>query len=195
MSEQAADGDPVTLLLRRVEAGDRTATEQLLALVYDELRKRAGRLMAAERKDHTLQRTALVHEAFMRLVKPGASFQDRLHFFNAAALAMRRILLDHADARRRQKRGGGKVGQVNLDQVDEDAAPADRSGNLIDIMSLDEALTRLAQRSPRQAQIVNLRYFVGLKDAEIAQLLGVSEKSVQRHWATARVWLYGEVSK
>lgn len=181
--------DQVTVLLKRLERGEQRAAEELLPLVYHELRSRAGRLMAGERSDHTLQRTALVHEAYLRLVKPGANFESRLHFFNAAALAMRRILVDHAETRRAQKRGGG-VKAVNLDDVD---VAGDTPS--VDILSLDEALTRLAERSPRQAQVVHLRFFAGLKDAEIAELLDVTEKTVRRDWATARLWLYGEMNK
>jgi RNA polymerase sigma factor (TIGR02999 family) len=181
--------DQVTLILKNLEQGKHEAVENLLPLVYDELRSRAGRLMAGERKDHTLQRTALVHEAFLRLVKPGATFQSRLHFFNAAALAMRRILVDHAAARNSLKRGGA-FREVNLDDVD----PA-REERAVDILSLDEALTKLAERSPRQAQVVNLRFFAGLKDAEIAEMLGVTDKTVRRDWASARIWLYDQMQK
>lgn len=186
MGERA---DEVTILLKRLERGETRAAEELLPLVCGELRSRAGRLMAGERADHTLQRTALVHEAFLRLVRPGATFQSRLHFFNAAALAMRRILVDHAETRRAQKRGGG-MKEVSLDDVDVAGA-----GPSVDILALDDALTRLSERSPRQAQVVNLRFFAGLKDAEIAQMLDVTEKTVRRDWATARLWLYGEMCK
>lgn len=177
-------------VLRSLERGDAGAERDLLPLVYDELRQRAGRIMSAERKDHTLQRTALVHEAYLRLIKPGASFESRLHFLNAAALAMRRILLDHAEARKRLKRGGG-VEKVRLDEGI-DVAGEDPP---VDVAALDEALTRLAELSPRQAQVVQLRFFAGVGDAEIAELLKVSEKTVQRDWATARVWLYDQVAR
>jgi RNA polymerase sigma factor (TIGR02999 family) len=183
--------DEVTLLLRDLEKGEQTAAEKLLPLVYDELRSRAGRLMALERRDHTLQRTALVHEAYMRLVKPGASFQSQLHFFNAAALAMRRILVDHAESRQALKRGGA-LKELSLDDTDPVQAG---DGTSLDILALDEALKNLAERSPRQAQVVNLRFFAGLKDREIAELLGVVEKTVRRDWATARVWLYDHMSR
>jgi RNA polymerase sigma factor (TIGR02999 family) len=182
--------EEVTALLNRVAAGDASASHDLLPLLYDELRGRAGRLMSAERRAHTLQRTALVHEAYMRLVKPGASFQSRLHFLNAAALAMRRILLDHAEAKRAQKRGGGQ-NAMSLDDVD----PAGDDGPEVDLFALDEALKRLEQKSARQAQVVNLRFFAGLTDGEIAELLQVSDKTVRRDWQTARLWLYDELSK
>jgi RNA polymerase sigma factor (TIGR02999 family) len=181
--------DEVTLLLKRLEQGEAQAAEELLPLVYNELRSRAGRLMAGERADHTLQGTALVHEAFVRLVRPGANFQSRLHFFNAAALAMRRILVDHAQTRRAQKRGGG-MKEVSLDNID-----LAGQGPSVDMLALDEALTKLNARSPRQAQVVNLRFFAGLRDAEIGELLGITEKTVRRDWATARLWLFGEMSK
>lgn len=181
MSDPAAE---ITQVLDALQRGEERASEKLLPLIYDELRRRAGQLMAAERKDHTLQRTALVHEAYLRLVRPGATFQNRLHFFNAAALAMRRILIDHANARAARKRGGGAK-EMSLDELDvPDAQPT------IDIISLDEALNALAQVAPRQAQVVNLRFFAGLKDLEIAELLGVTDKTIRRDWAAARLWLY-----
>jgi RNA polymerase sigma factor (TIGR02999 family) len=181
--------EKVTMVLQKLETGDVAAAKELLPLVYDELRSRAGRLMAAERKDHTLQRTALVHEAYLKLVRPGVNFQSRLHFFNAAALAMRRILVDHAAAHKAQKRGGG-FQEVSLDDLD----PATKDAQDVDVLALDEALKKLAERSPRQAEVVNLRFFAGLKDAEIAELLGVAEKTIQRDWATARLWLYDQMS-
>lgn len=177
------------MVLQRLEQGEQDAAERLLPLVYDELRSRAGRLMAAERKDHTLQRTALVHEAYLKLVRPGINFQSRLHFFNAAALAMRRILVDHAHARNSLKRGGA-FREVCLDDVD----PAGGDGKDVDLLALDEALTRLATQSRRQADVVNLRFFAGLKDEEIAELLGVNEKTVRRDWAAARLWLYDQMN-
>lgn len=186
MDERA---DQVTIILRQLERGESRAADELLPLVYDELRSRAGRLMAAERKDHTLQRTALVHEAYLKLVRPGVNFQSRLHFYNAAALAMRRILVDHAAARKSLKRGGA-FRELSLDDIDPEA-----QGQAVDILALDEALSKLAERSPRQAQVVNLRFFAGLKDAEIAEMLGVADKTVRRDWATARLWLYDQMGK
>ncbi len=192
MNDGAPDGraDQVTLVLHQLEGGDAQAAEKLLPLVYQELRKRSGQLMAAERRDHTLQRTALVHEAFLKLVRPGVTFESRLHFFNAAALAMRRILIDHAEARRAQKRGAGKT-EVCLDDVEQ---PLSDSAN-VDILALDEAMKELQSRSPRQHQVVMLRFFAGLKDAEIAEMLDMSEKTVRRDWVSARLWLHGEISK
>jgi RNA polymerase sigma factor (TIGR02999 family) len=183
----------VTHVLRAIEAGDALAAERLLPLVYQELRARSGKLMAGERRNHTLQRTALVHEAFLKLVRPGATFESRLHFFNAASLAMRRILINHAEARRANKRGGGAA-MVSLDDVDPPDSQEPAS-NGFDILALDEALKELQIRSPRQHQIVMLRFFAGLKDAEIAEMLDVNEKTVRRDWITARLWLQGEISQ
>lgn len=182
--------DQISEVLQRLQQGDANANRDLLPLVYEELKHRAGRIMSGERRDHTLQRTALVHEAYLRLVRPGASFASRLHFLNAAALAMRRILLDHAEARRRLKRGGGAE-KVQLDEaidVPGDAPP-------VDVEALDAALNKLAAKSPRQAQVVQLRFFAGVSDAEIAELLQVSEKTVQRDWVTARIWLYDQIAE
>jgi RNA polymerase sigma factor (TIGR02999 family) len=185
MADAAAE---ITQVLDALGRGDEHASDKLMPLIYDELRRRAGQLMAGERKDHTLQRTALVHEAYLRLVRPGATFQNRLHFFNAAALAMRRILIDHANARGARKRGGGAK-EMSLDDLDvPDAQPT------LDIVSLDEALTALSQLAPRQAQVVNLRYFAGLKDQEIAELLSITDKTVRRDWAAARLWLYDRMT-
>ncbi len=161
------------------------SADSLLPLVYAELRARAAKLMSAERPDHTLQRTALVHEAYLKLANAGARFQSKLHFFNAAALAMRRILVDHAMRRGRKKRHGGGV-RLNLE---DHTIPPQPAAN-IDGLALNEALDELAAASPRQAQVVMLRFFAGLGDAEIARLLDISEPTVRRDWATARPWLY-----
>lgn len=177
--------EKVTRLLDAAGSGDEKAIEQLLPLVYDELRARAGKLMSAERRDHTLQRTALVHEAYLKLVGPGVNYQSRLHFFNAAALAMRRILVNHAHEHRTLKRGGA-FARVELDDIDvADNVPSDP----LDWVGLDDALKRLEAESPRQHQVVMLRFFSGRTEAEIAQMLGISESTVRREWATARVWL------
>jgi RNA polymerase sigma factor (TIGR02999 family) len=178
-------GNRVTLLLDAVGRGESHAAEELLPLVYEELRRRAGKLLAFERRDHTLQRTALVHEAYLKLVGPGASFQSRLHFFNAAALAMRRILVKHASRRGRLKRGGGRA-RVNLVDID----VADKSRQVLDWLELEEALKELEQVSPRRHEVVMLRFFSGRTEAEIAEMLGVSEPTVRRDWGAARIWLY-----
>jgi RNA polymerase sigma factor (TIGR02999 family) len=182
--------DKITRLLCALERGEGGAIDELLPLVYHELRSRAGMLMASERRDHTLQRTALVHEAYLKLVGPGMGFQSRLHFFNAAGLAMRRILVDHASRRNTQKRGGGhaRVEFTELDPVDESPEP-------MDWVELDEALKELEKVSSRQHQVVVLRFFSGRTEDEIAQMLGISEKTVRRDWATARVWLHRAMQK
>ena len=160
-------------------------TDELMPLVYAELRDRAARFLAVERPGHTLQPTALVHEAYARLAARGATFASRLHFFHAAALAMRRILIDHAKLRRGAKRGGGRA-RMDLDNVD----VADRSPDAMDWLALDEALRALADVSPRQAKVVSLRFFAGCAEREIAQMLNVSEPTVRRDWTGARLWLY-----
>lgn len=177
--------DQVTRLLQAVGTGDGTAAAALLPLVYDELRARAGRLLAGERRNHTLQRTALVHEAYLKLVRGDLSFSGRRHFFNAAALAMRRILVDHAARRATQKRGGGRA-RLDLDDLE----VADASNQPMDWLELDEALKELERVSPRRHEIVMLRFFSGRTEEEIAEMLGVSEATVRRDWAAARIWLF-----
>jgi RNA polymerase sigma factor (TIGR02999 family) len=162
--------------------------DSMLPLVYQELKARAARLLADQRSDHTLQRTALVHEAYLKLANAGVKFQSSLHFFNTAALAMRQILVDHATARGRQKRGGGRA-RIDLDDAN---LPPQQSSSM-DWLALDEALNELAGVSPRQAQVVMLRFFAGLSDGEIASLLEISEKTVRRDWATARPWLHNHI--
>ena len=181
----SASSDRITRLLRAIDRGESDAVEELLPLVYDELRSRAGKLMAGERANHTLQRTALVHEAYLDLAGGELSFQSRAHFFNAAALAMRRILVRHATRRGRIKRGGGRA-RVNLDEVE----VANHSPDEMDWLELDEALNELERVSPRRHQVVMLRFFSGRTEAEIAQLLNVSEATVRRDWTAARAWLY-----
>jgi RNA polymerase sigma factor (TIGR02999 family) len=177
--------DRITRLLRAIDRGESGAAEELLPLVYDELRSRAGKLMAGERPDHTLQRTALVHEAYLSLASGELSFQSRMHFFHAAALAMRRILVKHAARRGRLKRGGEHA-RVDLDELD----IGDDSSAEMDWLELDEALNELERDSPRRHQVVMLRFFSGRTEEEIARMLGISEATVRRDWAAARTWLY-----
>jgi RNA polymerase sigma-70 factor, ECF subfamily len=174
----------VTKLLHAIGRGESGAARDLLPLVYDELRARAGALMARERADHTLQRTALVHEAYLKLVGSRAGFRSRLEFFSAAAEAMRRILVDHAKKRKRLRRGGDRAREA-LEAADIPSTPAP-----IDMVELDEALRFLAELDPRQHRIVMLRFFSGRTEVEIAEMLQISESTVRRDWATARVWLY-----
>ena len=178
----------VTLLLDAIQQGDSNAAERLLPLVYEELRHLAAHKMAREAAGQTLQATALVHEAWLRLA--GSShqqWQNRGHFFAAAAEAMRRILIERARAKGRQRRGGGRE-RVALDDVTLAAADDDDT-----VLAIHEALDRLALQDETKAQIVKLRYFGGLSHQEIAGALGVSEPTVRRHWAFARSWLYAEL--
>ena len=183
--------DKVTKLLHAIDRGESAAVADLLPLVYEELRARAGAMMAGERRDHTLQRTALVHESYLKLVGSGTGFRSRLHFFCAAAQAMRRILVDHATRRNSLKRGGGRA-RVDLGAVDIAGNAPDQP---MDWVELDEALRDLEEVAPRQHQVVMLRFFSGRTEPEIAEMLQVSEPTVRRDWATARVWLYRKMRR
>jgi RNA polymerase sigma factor (TIGR02999 family) len=175
----------VTRLLDAAAAGDRRAAADLLPLVYDELRKLAAARMAAEAPGHTLDATALVHEAYLRLVGPagGARFDGRGHFFAAAAEAMRRVLVDHARDRNRLKRGGGRR-RVDLDRLTDLATATDD-----DLLELDDALDRLAKDYPAAAELVKMRFFAGMTLAEAADALGLSDRTADRYWVFARTWL------
>jgi RNA polymerase sigma factor (TIGR02999 family) len=180
--------DQVTRILAAVGAGDKHAAEELLPLVYDELRRLATARMARESPGQTLQATALVHEAWLRLIGPNETlWNSRGHFFGAAAEAMRRILLERARKKGRVRHGGG-LRRVDLDQV----ALATQDSDEV-ILAVHDALEKLAAESPQKAEIVKLRYFGGLEHAEIAEALGVSEPTVRRQWAYARSWLYAEL--
>jgi len=182
----------VTALLKAWGRGEQTALEELLPLVYDELRRQAARWMRAQPGGHTLQTTDLVHDAYLRLIdhdRTGANWASRSHFFAVASKAMRGVLVDHARARQAAKRGGGPQ-RVSLGAVGE--APAAEAD--VDILGLDEALQRLAAFDQRQAQVVELRYFGGLSIEEAADALGVSHATVERDWRTARLWLKRELS-
>ena len=175
----------VTLLLERWRKGDDAALDQVASLVYDELRRLAGRYLGRERPGQTLQTHDLIHEAFLRLIdQRGVDWQNRAHFFGIAAQMMRRILTDHARRRGFQKRGGG-VKAVSLDDVPE--VGAERFG---EIVAVDEALTELEAAQPDLAKIVELRFFGGFEHDEVAALLGVSEVTVRRRFRLAKAWLY-----
>jgi len=180
----------VTRILGAIEQGEPNAAEQLLPLIYDELRKLAAEKMAQERPGHTLQATALVHEAYLRLVDVARAqhWNSRGHFFAAAAEAMRRILVENA----RRKQGlkhGGDCQRVNLDEAAPCAAePAE------DLLTLNEALDQLAQEDPSKADLVKLRYFGGMSVKEAADVLGISRATADRYWAYAKVWLYCAIS-
>ena len=179
----------VTQILERAQAGDLTAAEQLLPLVYEELRKLAAVRMANESAGHTLQPTALVHEAWLRLAGNDApvQFANRAHFFAAAAEAMRRILIERARRKAAEKRGGDWR-RVDLDKVDV-AAEADDDTLLL----VNEALEKLAGEDAKAAEIAKLRFFGGLTLEEAGQVLGVTDRTAKRYWAYARAWLFGEM--
>ena len=180
----------VTGCLSQIRAGDADARSRLLQLVLTQLRRMAERMMRAERFNHTLQPTALVNELYLDLLtRDRMDIRDRAHFFALAAQAMRRILVDYARARYRQKRGGEQQ-RVELESV-----VLDTRRDIQQMLELDQALDRLEKRDPRQCQIVELRFFAGLAEAEIAELLGISSRTVKRDWAMAKAWLYGELRK
>jgi RNA polymerase sigma factor (TIGR02999 family) len=181
----------VTRILSRIEAGDPAATEQLLPLVYDELRKLAAARLAQEPSGKTLQPTALVHEAFLRLVDVEAQpqWESRGHFFAAAAEAMRRILVEGARRKKRQKRGGNRRREVLDEQAL--AAPAEDDR----LLELDAALEKLQGAHSRPAELVKLRYFAGLTIEQAAETLGISTATADRDWAYARAWLFRELSR
>jgi RNA polymerase sigma factor (TIGR02999 family) len=179
----------VTHILSAIEQGDPSAAEQLLPLVYDELRKLAAQRLAQEKPGQTLQATALVHEAYLRLVDVGQAqhWNSRGHFFAAAAQAMRRILVERARRKQSRQRGGGWVRQ---DLEDVDLAAPESSDELL---ALDEALPRLAAADKTAADVVELRFFAGLPLTEVARLLGISPRTADRLWAYARAWLHQEI--
>jgi RNA polymerase sigma factor (TIGR02999 family) len=187
---KAAPSAPITQLLRNWSQGDETALERLLPLVYDELHGQAARLMRLQAPGHTLQTTALVHEAYLRLVdQESVPSESRSHFFGVAAKAMRCILVDHARAQRAAKRGGAAA-RLPLEHAGEIAGPAPG----VDVLALDEALSRLAELDPRKSRLVELRYFAGLSVEEVAAALGLSLATVKREWALARAWLKRELT-
>lgn len=206
--EQGADR-PVTQLLAKWRGGNEAALGELTALIYQELRALAQRHLRRERPNHTIQRTALVHEAFVRLInQQSVDWQSRAHFFALASNLMRRILVDHARARLAEKRGGGAA-VVSLDEIMSplDAEDAGASGSAHvpepqhidgetddDVAAIDTALTRLASLDERQARIVEMRYFGGLTIEETAEVLGISDATVKREWTLARAWLRRELA-
>ena len=175
-------------MLKAWSEGDKSAADQLMPLVYDGLRKVAAQYLRKERKDHTLQPTALVHEAYLKLIDIShVNWQDRAHFFAAASQMMRHILVDHARARAADKRGG----DVERVELDEAISLADRGGEKnVDLLALDDALDRLAEFDAQQSRLVELRFFGGLTIEETAHVLGVSPATVKREWTLAKTWLY-----
>jgi len=180
----------VTQILQNLKEGKGEASEKLLPLVYDELRRLASRYMRRERPDHTLQATALVHEAYLRLIdQTQADWKDRAHFFGIAARLMRQILVDHAREHNAQKRGG----DVTKLSIDEAISFANK--NDFDLVMLDDALKTLASFDPQQSRIVELRFFAGLTIEETAEVIGISSSTVKREWGLAKAWLRREVVK
>jgi RNA polymerase sigma-70 factor, ECF subfamily len=187
MSESGAD---ITTLLKSLAAGERGDADRLMEAIYDDLKRLAASQLRGERENHTLHPTALVHEAWLRLINQRMTgWQDRLHFFAIAARVIRRILIDHARERQALKRGGNSrpVPLLGLD-VAADETP-------VDLLALDEALSELAGLSERQARIVELRFFGGLTITEVATALGIGSRSVDREWQVARAWLFHRLSE
>jgi RNA polymerase sigma factor (TIGR02999 family) len=182
--------EDVTVLLAELTRGNDQAARRLIPLVYDELRRLAGGYMRRERSDHTLQATALVHEAYLKLVEQrSVDWQGRAHFFGIAAQMMRRILIDHARAHLREKRGGGE----EMVPLDEGLVFSPQQSS--ELLKLEESLERLTALDPRQGKIVELRFFGGLTVEETAEVLGISPKTVKRDWSVAKAWLHGDLKQ
>jgi RNA polymerase sigma factor (TIGR02999 family) len=180
----------ITRLLQQVASGNTQATDRLAEAVYAELRRIAGALMAHERRDHTLQPTVIAGEAYLNLVEQrDRNWQNRAHFFAVAAQAMRRLLVDYGRRRQTQKRGAG------VERVDVDPPAADSARPFEELLAVNEVLDRLNAIDPRQARIVELRYFGGLTEEETAEVLKVSTRTVKRDWTVARAWLYAELTR
>ena len=179
---------PITHLLDRWSRGDAAAQEELIPLLYQDLRRLARRALAG-RRGHTLQCTALVHEAYLRLAARDGRWQNREHFFAVAARAMRHVLVDHARRCQAAKRGGG---QITLTLHEAIATPQHRE---VDLVALDDALTALGELDPKQARVVELRFFAGLSIDAVSKVMRISPATVKREWATARSWLYAELQR
>jgi RNA polymerase sigma factor (TIGR02999 family) len=189
---ESAPPPDVTPLLLAWGSGDKSAGERLLPAIYEELHRQAARAMRREAEEHTLQATALVHEAYLRLVdQRRAEWQNRAQFFGVAAQIMRRILVDHARAQHATKRGGA-MQQITLGDAHQ--VSATDGDNALDVLALHDALERLAEIDPDQARVVELRYFGGMNIEETAEALGISPATVKREWAVARAWLRRELS-
>jgi RNA polymerase sigma factor (TIGR02999 family) len=187
---QMPNQENITQLLIELSSGNESSVNDLLPLVYDELKKMASNYLRRERRDHTLQPTALVHEAYLKLIdQTRVNWQNRAHFFGVSAQLMRRILVDHAREYKAEKRFGG----LEKLQLDENIDKAFELGG--EIVALDEALESLAEIDPPMAKLVELRYFGGLTFEEAAEVLGVSVITAKRHWKLARAWLYGHLSE
>jgi len=181
------DSGEITILLRRAAARDSVARDQLFQLVYPKLRRLAAAYMSKERRGHTLQPTALVHEAFLRIPDTGVDWQGRSHFFAVAATVMRRVLVDHARAVMSEKRGAGKKVELTDTLVYDVQQPRH-------MVELDSAMKRLSEMQPRQSQVVEMRFFAGMTEDEIAEVLNVNPRTVKRDWKVARAWLLAELT-
>jgi RNA polymerase sigma-70 factor, ECF subfamily len=179
----------VTILLAEITKGNQDAISKLVPLVYDEMRRLANRYMRRERTNHTLQATALVHEAYLKMVEQRSDWRSRAHFFGAAAQVMRHILIDHARGHTRMKRGGAKEAMA----LDEALVFSPEKSE--ELLAVDGALGRLAKLDPRQAKVVEMRFFGGLTVEETAEALGISPMTVKRDWSLARAWLYGDLER
>ncbi|MCP5528459.1 MAG: sigma-70 family RNA polymerase sigma factor [Verrucomicrobiales bacterium] len=190
--ENQGEQSEITRILQTFEGGDPQAAEQLLPLVYEDLRRLAAQKMARERPGQTLQPTALVHEAWLRISQQATSWENRRHFFSAAAEAMRRILIERARRRQREKHGGRlqRVAIEDLERLD----VADNADDDV-LLLLDEALQRLNEVDPVGAELIRLRFFTGLSNVDAARLLGLAERTAKRTWAYARTWLYAEMQR
>ncbi len=187
----AADPQEVTSVLREASQGDGKAVDRLMPIVYGELRRLAQSFLHRERADHTLQATALVHEAYLRLIDQSrVEWQGRAHFFAVASQAIRRILVDHARSRGRKKRGGD-LRKLSLDDVPTLGGDV----TYTDLVALDEALARFSAEKPKQAQAVVMRFFGGLTNQEVAEVMGVTTRTVESYWQFGRAWLYRELSR
>jgi RNA polymerase sigma factor (TIGR02999 family) len=185
-----ADRQTITKLLHDLRAGKKEAESQLIEAVYPQLRRMAGRYIRGERAGHTLQATALVHEAYLQLVgQTSKEWENRAHFFAVAAQLMRRILVDYARQRKAAKRDGGRQ-RVELTE-----SLALSEARLDEIVAIDEALSRLEEWDARQCRVVELRFFSGLTEEEIAEVLGVAPRTVKRDWNVAKAWLHGELNR
>jgi len=184
-------GENVTDMLLELTGGNTQVLEALLPIVYSELRRLANNYLRRERSDHTLQPTALVHEAYLKLVdQRNVKWQNRAHFFGVAANIMRRILVDHARKHNSEKRGG----EFSKEQLEE-ALVVVSDEKSVELLALDEALENLAEMDAQKARIVELRYFGGLSVEETAEVMGISEITVKRHWKMAKAWLFGQIAK
>ena len=191
MNRSKQNSHEITQMLLEWNGGDRSSLDKLLPFVYDELHRQAARYLRRERRDHTLQTTALINEAYLKLIdQREVNWESRTHFFAIAAQAMRRILVDYAKAKHRAKRGGGDI-QITFDE----AALVTTDEKSIDLIALDEALNRLAIKDKQQARVVELRYFSGLNLEETAKVLEISRITAARDWAMAKAWIRRELTR